>query len=267
MPTAGTTGQVTIPATESGFAARPAGLYLPPAALVPNPPALPLVIMMMGQPGNPDPSFAAGVLNGFAARHQGLAPIVLVVDQIGNPSHDPLCIDTTPYGKAFSYVTKDAVTWARSRLHVLQDPAHWVVAGYSNGGECALSFGAQLPQIWGNVLDISGEAYPGSDRSAQTLATFFHGNAAAYRAVYPSTYLAAGHYPDTFGVFTVGSNDRFYRAQAQQMLHDAQAAGWRTGYIEIPNGGHVLKALLGGLQSGFAALYPRLGLSQPGVTP
>lgn len=38
MPAEGQYGTVTIPNTASGFVARPAYLYLPPAALVPNPP-------------------------------------------------------------------------------------------------------------------------------------------------------------------------------------------------------------------------------------
>lgn len=263
MPRVGTTGQIVIPPTVSGFHSRPAGIYLPPAALVANPPRLPLVIMMMGQPGNPDPSYVASVLNDFAAQNRGLAPIVLVVDQLGNPAIDTLCLNTSRYGNVETFLSVDVVNWARTHLHVLQDPAHWIVAGYSNGGECALSLGATYPQIWDNVLDISGEAYPGSDASAATLRTAFNGDRPAYHATFPSTILAAGHYPNTVGIFTVGSNDTFYVAQARDVRADAAAAGWKTTYWEVPNGGHVLKALMGGLSEGFSVLYPRLGLSEP----
>ncbi len=267
MPTAGTITQVVIPNTLSGFKSRPAGLYLPPAALVADPPSLPLMIMMMGQPGNPDPSFAGAILNQYAARHDGLAPIVLAVDQLGNPSTDPLCLDTTRHGNAQTFVTQDAVNWARTHLHVLQDAAHWVVAGYSNGGECALSFGAKFPQLWSNVLDISGEESPGSDRRAQTLATAFNGNSAAYAAASPIAILAATRYSNMLGIFTVGSNDRIYRPQALRVSAAAKAAGWATTYFEVPNGGHVLGALNGGLYEGFNVLYPKLGLSNPAATP
>jgi len=263
MPTAGTQGQVDIPNTISGFRARPAGLYLPPAALTKNPPALPLVIMMMGQPGNPDPSFSAAVLDRFAAQHNGLAPIVLVADQIGNPSVDTLCLDTARHGKSETYLTQDVVAWARVHLHVLQDAAHWTIAGYSNGGECALSFGVKYPQIWGNVLDISGEAYPGSDRAAATLSSDFGGNRAAYDAAKPLNELAGRQYPDTHGIFTVGSNDGSYRTQAKAVYAATTAAGWKTTYFEVLNGGHVLGALNGGLQEGYTVLYPRLGLAPP----
>jgi enterochelin esterase-like enzyme len=267
QPTTGTIGSVTIPNTRSGFASRPAGLYLPPAALVKNPPPLPLVIMLMGQPGNPDPSFQKPVLDAYAARHNGLAPIVLVADQLGNPAVDPLCLDTVKYGKAETFLVDDVVSWARANLHVLQDAAHWTIAGYSNGGQCALSLGAKHPEIWGNVLDISGEEYPGSDKPNQTLANAFEGNRAAYDAAKPLTVLAAHHYTDTVGIFTVGSNDGSYVTQAKRVDAAAKAAGWTTTYFEVPKGGHALGALNGGLQEGYRVLYPRLGLSNPASAP
>ncbi|MET4781953.1 alpha/beta hydrolase-fold protein [Glaciihabitans sp. UYNi722] len=267
QPVEGTIGSVVIPNTLSGFRSRPAGLYLPPAALVKDPPLLPLVVMMMGQPGNPDPSFQKPILDAFAARHNGLAPIVLVVDQLGDPAIDPLCLDTAKHGKSETFLVGDAVAWARANLHVLPDAAHWTIAGYSNGGECALSLGAKHPEIWGNVLDISGEEYPGSDRPNETLAQDFAGNRAAYQAARPLTVLAAHHYSDTFGIFTVGSNDGSYVTQARRVEAAAKASGWKTTYFEVPNGGHVLGALNGGLQEGYRLLYPRLGLSDPSTSP
>ena len=265
MPLVGSVSSVVIPNTVSGFTSRPAGLYLPPAALVKDPPALPLVVMMMGQPGNPDPSFQQQVLDGIAARHSGLAPIVLVVDQLGSISVDPLCIDSARFGNANTFLVKDAVAFARTHLHVLQDAAHWTIAGYSNGGECALSLGAAHPEIWGNVLDISGEEYAGSDAHAKTLASMFAGNVAEYNATKPLGILAAHHYADTVGIFTVGSNDRAYRTQAIAVTAAAKAAGWATTYFEVPNGGHVAKALMGGLAEGYTVLFPRLGLSAHGA--
>ena len=267
MPSVGTTGLVDIPATVSGFHSRPAGIYLPPAALVANAPRLPLVVMMMGQPGNPDPSYIAAVLNQFAAQRGGLAPIVIVADQLGNPATDTLCLNTPQYGNVQTFLAVDVVNWARANLHILQDPTHWVVAGYSNGGECALSLGAQYPQLWGNVVDISGEAYPGADRAAKTQAEIFHNDRAAYRAVFPETILSQHHYSNSVAVFTVGSDDNFYRAQAHEAMAAANAAGWSTTYCEVPKGGHVVKALMGGLREAFSVLYPRLGLSQPVAAP
>ena len=267
QPAVGTIGSVTIPNTLSGFRSRPAGLYLPPAALVKDAPPLPLVIMLMGQPGNADPSFQKTILDAFAARHNGLAPIVLVADQLGDPAIDPLCLDTAKWGRAETFLVGDVVAWARAHLNVLSDAAHWTIAGYSNGGQCALSLGAKHPDVWGNVLDISGEVYPGSSRSKRTLMESFAGNTAAYEATKPLTILAGKRYSDMVGIFTVGSNDGNYVAQAKRVEAAARSSGWMTTYFEVPNGGHVLGALLGGLDEGYRVLYPRLGLSNPATTP
>lgn len=114
----------------------------------------------MGQPGNPDPSFQKPILDAFASRHKGLAPIVLVAEQLGNPAIDPLCLDTATHGKSETILVGDVVAWARANLRVLPDAAHWTIAGHSNGLQCALSVGAKHPEIWGNVLDTLGLSDP-----------------------------------------------------------------------------------------------------------
>lgn len=265
MPAKGTTGTQVIPATISGFTSRPAGIYLPPAAQVPNAPALPLMILMMGQPGNPDPQYVAQVLDEYQAKNKGLAPIVIVADQLGDESVDPVCADTDRLGNAETFITQDVVNWARVNLRIEQDPAHWVIAGYSNGGGCAFKYGAEYPEIWGNVLSISGEEFPGSEEPDQVIANLFGGDAAAFEAQKPEAILQSGahQYPDTVAIFTVGGNDPVFEPSAQASAAAAQAAGWQTTFFVIPGAGHVLDALQGGFEKGFEVLYPRLGLSAP----
>lgn len=271
MPLTGTTSRVDIPNTASGFVSRSAGLYLPPAALVANPPPLPFVIMLMGQPGKPDPAPTALILDRFAATHHGLAPIVLVPDQLGDPAVDPLCVDSARFGKVETFLTLDVVNWARSHLHILQDPEHWTIAGYSNGGECALSLSAKFPTVWKNVLDISGELFPGSENPAKALLDGFAGDQSLYDAEKPlnilDTYMAShGRYKGMTGVFTVGSDNTSYVPQAQAASAAARAAGWTVTYFEVPHGGHRMPALLGGLEQGYSVLYPVLGLAEATVT-
>ncbi|MFB2584853.1 alpha/beta hydrolase-fold protein [Herbiconiux liukaitaii] len=263
MPTAGKQGTQVIPATASGFSSRPAGIYLPPAAQVEDAPDLPLMILMMGQPGNPDPQYVAQVLDEYAAKNAGLAPIVIVADQLGAEDIDPVCSDTAALGNAETFITVDVVNWAKANLRILQDPAHWTIAGYSNGGGCAFKYGAKYPELFGNVLDISGELYPGSEEPDQVTANLFGGDAAAFEAQKPVTILQSGAhaYPDTVAVFTVGGNDPTFEPEAQAASEAAQAAGWKTTYYVIPGAGHVADALQGGFEKGFEILYPRLGLS------
>jgi enterochelin esterase-like enzyme len=269
MPKTGKTGLLTgkdaIPNTLSGFKARDASLYLPPAAQVKNAPRLPFVLLMMGQPGTPDPQYIAAVLDTYAAQHEGLAPIVVVADQLGNPSVDPVCADSTKYGKVHTYLTQDVVNWAKTNLNILREPKYWTIAGYSNGGACAFQLAAQSPDVWGNLLDISGDEFPGVETQDATIRDIFGGNKAAFEASKPTSMLAAhkGGYTDSDAIFTVGQNDPGFIPGADRNAKAAQAAGMTTTYYVVPGAGHVVDALNGGLTKGFEVLYPRLGLSKP----
>ncbi|MFJ4263067.1 alpha/beta hydrolase-fold protein [Paenarthrobacter nicotinovorans] len=262
MPAHGKVGTQVIPATASGFNARPAGIYLPPAALTADPPRLPLFVLMMGQPGLPDPQYVSAALDDFAARNNGLAPIAIVADQIGPDQDDTLCLDTAKYGNVEKYINQDVVNWARANLNILPDRDHWTIAGYSNGGQCAISFAVKYPEMWGNVVDISGEEFPGAEDPAGNLEEIFAGNQAAYDAQKPINIMKGKHFPDTTAVFTAGSDDLVYVAAAQAVSAAAQKAGMTVTYYEVPNGGHVGLALNAGLEKGFDVLYPRLGLSR-----
>ena len=264
MPAVGRIGTQVIPNTLSGFKSRPAGIYLPPAALVKNPPALPLVIMMFGQPGDPVPSEPAAYLKTFTARYHGLAPIVIVVDQLGDPLRDPLCLDTKNFGNAETFLTKDVPNWATEHLNVTRNHRDWTIAGYSNGGECAIALAAKHPDIWSNVIDVSGEEYPGSDDPAIVLNDVFHGDHAAYEAQKPVNIMAHRTYPGMTAIFTAGSDDTIYLNEAKRVAEAARQAGMHVTFHEVLNGGHGEHALFPGMVAGFDVLYPVLGLSAPG---
>ena len=113
IPANGTVNKIDIPATKSQFEARKALVYLPPAALADSKrkPALPVVLMLSGQPGSPGRVFQAGgiqtMMDGYAKTHDGLAPIVIAADQLGADSHNTLCVDSKVYGNALTYLTQD----------------------------------------------------------------------------------------------------------------------------------------------------------------
>jgi enterochelin esterase-like enzyme len=265
MPATGTIGTPDpgVPDTNSRFPARPAQLYLPPAALVQDAPRLPLVIMMMGQPGDPDASFIGAVLDEYAAENDGLAPIVLVVDQLGDPTKDPLCLDTA-MGRAETYIMQDVVPWAKQHLDVLQGRQYTTIAGYSNGGQCAAYFGAKYPEVFGNILAISPVEYAGAEQSDDVLRSVFGSVQAAYDAVKPANIMASkAPYPDTTAIFTAGENDPGFAPGAERLAAAAQAAGMTTTFFLVPEADHGVSGLNGGLEKGFEVLYPRLGLAAP----
>jgi poly(3-hydroxybutyrate) depolymerase len=263
MPATGRSGAVTIPAAASGFHARDAYLYLPPAALVDDPPPLPIVIMMMGQPGGPEQNKSAvQELNALAQRNHGLAPLFLTIDQLGNPYQNPVCVDSTK-GKVYTYVTTDVVNYIRKNLNVASGRTQWAVAGYSNGGECALSFGAKRPELFGSLLDISGELEPLDGSADNTVKTVFGGNQAAFNAEKPASILTAHTYSDELAIFTSGALDPMYGPQAVTAEADAKAAGMRTLRLVGDGIGHRGDAVVYGLKTGLPLLYQRFGLTPP----
>lgn len=267
MPTKGKVGLLTganaIPST-AGFVPRDASIYLPPAALVKNAPALPFMVYMMGLPGNPDPTFIAEALDQFAAKNKGLAPIVIVADQLGARTQDPVCVDSQKFGGVETYFNKDIVAYAQTHLNIIQDHAYWTMTGYSNGGACAFTWAAGFPQLWGNLINLSGDEFPGVEDQAGTLATIFHGDKAAYEAAKPAARLAQhpGAYAGHLAVFTVGQNDPGFTPGAQRGAELARGAGFDTTFYVVPGADHNESAIRGGLQKALSLLYPKLGLSQ-----
>lgn len=265
MPEVGQRGTQAIPGTVSGFVARDASVYLPPAALVKDPPALPVVIMMMGYTGNPDGTIISNVLDGFAAKHDGLAPIVIVADQLGGDgSRDPACADSPTFGNAETYVTTDVVNWARANLNVIDDPDYWTIAGYSNGGGCAAKYAAKYPQTFQNVIDVSGEEFPGSEDPDAVVTDVYGGDEAAFEASKPINIMKAapaGTYRGMTGIFSAGSEDPSFLAAARAVSTEAQTVGMDVTLFEVDGADHGGTAVSGGLDKGFEVLFPVLGLS------
>lgn len=242
MPSKGEVGTVTIPATTSGFTARPAVIYRPPAALTDNPPLLPVLIILSGQPGSPqDPLITAKLeqsLDAYAAAHQGLAPIVVSPDQLGAPDANPMCIDS-PLGNSATYLTVDVPTWISANLPVLPAPEYWGIGGLSQGGTCSIQLGSAHPELFSAILDASGEEFPSLGDPATTVAKGFGGDQAAYEAAKPAAIMAAhAPYRGMTAVFGVGSNDAGFLPGVQRVYQAAQAAGMDATYLEAPGSAH-----------------------------
>lgn len=268
MPATGTvsalTGNTKIPTGQ--YAARDASLYLPPAAQVANPPALPLLVFMMGQPGSPDPTALAKALDAFAASNKGLAPIAIVVDQLTAPDRDPACVDSSKFGAVATYINQLVPQWAEQNLNIVKDHRYWTIGGFSNGGSCAALYGAKYPETWGQMLDVMGNEFPGSEHVAQTVADVYNGDAAAFQANKPSVIMAsapAGTYTGHTAIFTWGSLDTTYGPGQLANSQAAQAAGFTVLTHIVEGAGHTGEALDGSLAFAIPALAPTLGLAAP----
>lgn len=191
IPAHGEVRKVNIPATASHFEARKALVYLPPAALATakHKPALPVILMMSGQPGSPGRVFAAGgiqtMMDDYAQHHGGLAPIVIAADQLGDDSHNTLCVDSPVYGNALTYLTKDVVDWVKANLPAAQQAQDWAIAGFSQGATCSLQIGANHPDLFGTIIPTGSELKPTNGSESSMISRFFHGDRTAYEKQIP----------------------------------------------------------------------------------
>lgn len=266
MPEKGMAGSVTIAGTVSGFAARPAVVYLPPAALTATPPALPVLIVLSGQPGSPQDPLLSSKLeqtaNAYAAAHQGLAPIIVSPDQLGAPMNNPMCVDSA-LGNSATYLTVDVTNWITTHLPVLSAPHDWGIGGLSQGGTCAIQLGAAYPQLYGSILDASGEEFPKLQNEQTTIDRGFGGDRDKYAAAHPAAIMAANApYTDTVAVFGVGSEDSVFLPGVKRLYDAATAAGMSSTYVEAPGSGHDATTWSYVFAQGLAVLAEQWGLNR-----
>ena len=245
---------ITIPSTMSGFNARPGWVYLPPAYFAANPQPLPLLLLLHGQPGSPDDWLKGHrvqtLMNDFAKQHNGIAPIVVMPDSLGSELANPICADTS-LGAVDTYLSKDVPAAIRTQLRVDADARHWVVAGFSYGGTCALQMATNHPDTYPNFIDISGQPEPtlgsGAAGRKQTVDTAFGGDQSKFIAVNPADLLARNAYPTSAGWFIWGAADPETKAGQQQLAASAQAAGMTVQQWEAPGTGHDWGTAVAGL--------------------
>lgn len=271
QPVQGRLLRVTIPATRSHFAARQALLYLPPAALTPAPPALPVDVLLSGQSrgAGPDDVQNAGhieqTMDALATVDRGLTPIVVVPDQLGPQSANPMCVDGR-LGNSRTYLTQDVPAWVTSHLTVQTAASAWTIGGFSQGGTCAIQLGAGDPSRFGNLIDVSGERGPSLGTVSRTIAEGFAGDRAAWAAAQPAALLAAGApFRATNAFFAVGALDTTYGPVMPVTARDARAAGMHVATWVVPGGRHSWITARAALAAGLDWLQPRVGLAPPGT--
>ncbi len=258
MPSSGSVGTVDIPGTESKFSARPAWVYLPPAARTAHPPRLPVMIALSGEPGGPSDVFLAGglkaKLDALAAAHHGVAPIVVVPDQLGSYSANPMCLNSK-LGDVATYITVDVRDWILRHLPVETARRGWTVAGFSEGGTCAVQFGAGYPALFGSFVAVSPELGPFTRSVARTVREGFDGSRAAYDAAQPIAVMRrTGHYRGTAAVYSVGALDTRYGKNAGILARVSEQVGMHTSYRRFPDLAHNWNTGAAGLEDGLQRL-------------
>ncbi|MFC3960770.1 alpha/beta hydrolase [Nocardia jiangsuensis] len=262
LPATGRITRTRIPGTESGFQARPAEIYLPPAYFAVPRPRLPVLVLLSGQPGSPDDWLTSGnlvtTMDGFAARHHGLAPVVVVADGTGGTWKNPLCADTGR-ARAATYLSVDVPAWIHTHLTVAEEARGWAIAGSSYGGTCAIQPALARPEVYPTFLGMSAESQPSLGDPERTLGEGFDGDTAAFARADPLALLRARSYPDTAGVVSVGTAADDTVPEAKKISAALRAAGVRVRFLEVP-GGHDWTVWSGVLEQVLPWLAERSGV-------
>lgn len=267
IPAHGEVSKVNIPATTSHFEARQALVYLPPAALVTakHKPALPVILMMSGQPGSPGRVFTAGgiqtMMDDYAQHHGGLAPIVIAADQLGDDSHNTLCVDSPVYGKALTYLTKDVVDWVKTNLPAAWQAQDWAIAGFSQGATCSLQIGANHPDLFGTIIPTGSELKPTNGSESSMISRFFHGDRTAYEKQIPINAIR-NHAPSNQTlVIGAGERDRESVRNVELIAPVAQQEGMHVTAVESLGNAHDWHAVRDTLWYGLVVFGYNTGLS------
>lgn len=253
----------TIPPTQSQFTARDAQVYLPPAYFADPRPRLPVLVLVAGQPGSPsDWLMSAGLtetMDDFAARHDGVSPVVIMADGTGTEIGNPLCMDSR-LGNAATYLTDDVAAWAADELDVETDRSRWAVGGLSYGGTCALQLATTRPDMYPTFLSMSSQLEPTLGDRRTTVDQAFGGDESRFTAVNPVDLMQRQRYPQVAGSFVVGTDDGEYGPGVRRLYGLAQQAGMDVRSSTEP-GGHSFQVWSAGLRGQLPWLAGRLGIS------
>lgn len=197
-PTRGTVVSITTPSDISGFSHRGELVYLPPVWFSSNPPPRLPAVMMIG-PEFSSPSdwllLARGldILDRFALRHRGAAPVVVFPDTSGSFTNDTECVNG-PRGNAADHITKEFLPFVVSNFGVSADASGWGSAGWSSGGTCSVMFLVRHPELFSAIVDLDGQLGPNAGPKNQTIARLFGGDEKAWASFDPRT-VAQEHGP------------------------------------------------------------------------
>lgn len=249
-PSRGTVVSITTPSDISGFSHRDELVYLPPAWFASNPPPRLPVVMMIGPEFSNPPDwllYAGGlkILDEFALRHRGSAPVVVFPDTSGSFTNDTECVNG-PRGNAADHITKEFVPHVISNFGVSAEAAGWGVAGWSTGGTCSAMFLVTRPDLFSAIVDLDGQLGPNAGPRNQTIARLFGGDADAWAAFDPKTVVETrGPYQDKAAWIAVSEDVPTTHVPAGTPLQPEALADWDTQSEEHAKTATQLCALFG----------------------
>ncbi|MFW0774687.1 alpha/beta hydrolase [Paenarthrobacter nitroguajacolicus] len=261
MPRNGVLRRADIPGKVSGFSAREAYIYLPPAYQTASRPSLPLLVLFAGQPGGPADWLTGGqlrsLLDQFAERHGGIAPVTVVVDPNGSTNANTMCMDSN-IASVDTYLSQDVPAWINETLDVSKDHKLWAVGGFSFGGTCAMQMGTSHPDVFASILPFAAEREPAlaKDRS-KTIADSFDGDVEAFESKTPLVLMQQRDFGGSGVYLVAGEADREFTDYMRELADAARKSGFQTEEHAIPQAGHSWDAVIRGMPGGLDFLAAR----------
>ena len=242
MPAGGALRKSVIPGEASGMVAREAYIYLPPAYFAGNRPALPVLVLVAGQPGGPADWLTGGALqshmDAYAASHGGVAPVVVVPDPNGSQSANTMCMDSR-IARADTYLSQDVVQWIKSTLAVDTRHSRWAAGGFSFGGTCALQLATRHPDLFPSALSFSGEAEPAIAKERQkTIEASFPGDPEAFNRQTPLAIMKEQRFEGSALYLTAGQDDPEFVEYLRTLAAAGREAGFTVRAYEVEHTGH-----------------------------
>ena len=267
VPSHGQVITIPIPATTSGFVARDALVYLPPAWFENPRPQLPVIELLAGEPGATDNWTQGGLADvtsdAYAKTHMGLAPVLVMADNNGSDTADTECV-----GKVERYLTVDVPRFIAARFGTAMGPAKWAIGGLSEGGMCGLMLSLRHPEQYRTFLDFGGLLGPRDSNGntiGDTVQAYFNGDHSEFAAHEPLDILRTGRFDKLGGWFEVGSDDSDPLAAQRALVPAATAAGVTTCSVVVPGGEHTFQLWTAAFKASLPWVAARLGIG-PAVT-
>jgi enterochelin esterase-like enzyme len=269
-PLAGTVTPLTIPGDISHFQARQEFIYMPPAALVPSGIKFPIVVVLSGVPGSPGDWIGRiqieSIMNDFATKHHGLAPIIVGADQTGGDGFDATgCVDSSK-GNVETYLTQDIPTYLRHHFSVSDNPDNWAIGGISDGAMCSTMLGLRHPDVYRTFVSLSGETAPTIGSKQKTITTLFNNSTDAYNNHVAHTLLSMPNARQTFaqtaGRLVLGRDEQQSLIQSNRALFDQAKTINLSMTLELLPGHHSFGLWHDGFSDSLPWLSQRLQLTR-----
>lgn len=268
QPTQGKVFSLNIPGTISKFNARTAYVYEPAIYANPSGINLPVIVLTAGYPGIPENWLGSGLqatMDEFAKLHDGITPLVFMVDNTGSLTNDTECVNS-PRGNVETYLTVDVPNYIKSHFEVATGSTHWAIGGLSMGGMCAVMLALRHPDVYDNFLDFGGEIGPEIGSQQTTIDKLFNGSESDWDQHQPTTLLAENKYNGMGGFFAVGQEDERTLTEAAETLNMQSKKDGVNTLLELIPGQHTFTTWQNAFKLSLPWVSNRMGATECGVT-